>query len=87
LSVVFPDPPPVVDAQHHLFGLQTGMFLVSILPLGPMSFTVAHPLPQSGLKDTGDLALFLCPILRVILRKMACHAAGGFPLQMDGAAE
>jgi hypothetical protein len=46
LPVVFPDPPSVVDAQRHLFGLQIGLLLVSILPLRTMRLNKAESLPM-----------------------------------------
>jgi hypothetical protein len=42
---------------------------------------------RSGHNDVYDLALFLCARLRVILLSGACHAAGLYPFQTDGAAK
>jgi len=41
----------------------------------------------AGLNEAGDLALFLCPWLHVILRRNACRTAGQIPLHSDGAAK
>ncbi|MFP5509067.1 MAG: hypothetical protein ACLGIP_07810 [Alphaproteobacteria bacterium] len=54
--------------------------------ISPLKKRALMVLP-SGLSKADDLALFLCPRLRVILRAIACLVAGIDPLQTDGAAK